>query len=328
MKKTNNYLVSFLSNKTSLSLIRKSSNNKLFYSSIILFFVSIFPQSIFSHGTVTSPASRIWQCRFLENPENPTSKACMAAVASHGTQPFYDWSAVRQGNANGDHQRYILDGNLASGGDPDKYGGLDQVRSDWVATSVSPGPFTVTWYNKVGHKSEYYRVYITKEGWSPNKPLAWGDLELLAETGPKDGKEKYTVINVTLPKRTGKHVIYSIWQNRIGLSAEAFYSTSDIDFGNTLSVNEYNEQLAKLNQNYPNPFAVSSKIGYTIRKEGNVSLKVYDILGKEVATLVDGYQTAGDYNIIFKNETLDEGVYFYVFKLDSYIETKKMILKK
>ena len=182
---------------------------------------------VFAHGTVTSPPSRVWNC-YQENPENPSSAPCIAAVASHGPQPLYDWNEINQGDANGQHIDLIQDGNLASGGRPIKYGGMDLVSMDWVATPVSAGPFTVTWTNTAPHATSYYEVYITNADWTPAQPLTWGSLTLLVRTDPSVA-ESTTNIPVTLPARLGKHVIYSIWQRSD--SGEAFYSTSDIDFG-------------------------------------------------------------------------------------------------
>lgn len=184
-------------------------------------------QTLFSHGTVTSPPSRVWIC-FQENPESPDSPACIDAVAMYGTQALYDWNEVARMDANGMHQAIIADGNLASAGRPDKYGGLDQVRDDWIATPVTPGPFTVTWTNSAPHQTLYFDVYITKADWTPDQPLTWDSLELLVRTGPRPASA-IDDIDVVLPARTGKHVIYSIWQR--SLSEEAFYSTSDVDFG-------------------------------------------------------------------------------------------------
>ena len=198
---------------------------------LFMCFAFIFPslQTIFSHGTVTSPPSRVWIC-FQENPESPDSPACIDAVAMYGTQALYDWNEVARMDANGMHQSIIADGNLASAGRPDKYGGLDQVRDDWISTPVTPGPFTVTWTNTAPHQTLYYRVYITKESWTPDQPLTWDSLELLVETEPREASA-IDNIDVVLPARTGKHVIYSIWQR--SLTEEAFYSTSDVDFGQT-----------------------------------------------------------------------------------------------
>jgi hypothetical protein len=87
-----------------------------------------------------------------------------------------------------------------------------------------------------------------------------------------------------------------------------------------------------LSQNYPNPFNPSTKIQYTIGKAGLVTLKVYDVLGREVATLVNGRQEAGSYIVSFgiNNGTvgLSSGVYFYRLEAGSFVSTKKLILMK
>jgi len=189
-------------------------------------------QFVFAHGTVTSPPSRIYNC-YQESPESPDSAPCIAAVASHGTQPLYDWNEINQGDANGQHIDLIQDGNLASGGRPIKYGGMDLVSPDWVATPVAAGPFTVSWTNTAPHATSYYLVYITNADWTPAQPLTWSSLTLLKQTDPSIA-ESSVDIPVILPARSGKHVIYSIWQRSD--SGEAFYSTSDVDFGVVLPV--------------------------------------------------------------------------------------------
>ena len=213
---------------------KKTLDTRKFYGLLLLsgLFLMSGMQFAFAHGTVTSPASRVWNC-YLENPENPTSAACIAAVASHGSQPLYDWNEINQGNADGNHTAVVPDGNLPSGGRPDKYGGMDQVRTDWVATPVTPGAFTVTWTNSAPHATAYYDVYITNADWTPDQPLTWSSLTLLVRTDPSPA-EATVDIPVTLPARTGKHIIYSVWQRSD--SPEAFYSTSDVDFGTVLPV--------------------------------------------------------------------------------------------
>lgn len=98
-----------------------------------------------------------------------------------------------------------------------------------------------------------------------------------------------------------------------------------------------NEVLIQVNyelqQNYPNPFNPSTKIKYSIPTVGtqravSVQLKVYDILGKEVATLVDEYKPAGSYEVEWDASGLPSGIYFYQLKTESFIETKKMMLMK
>jgi len=85
-----------------------------------------------------------------------------------------------------------------------------------------------------------------------------------------------------------------------------------------------------LNQNYPNPFNPSTKISWQSPVSGHQTLKVYDVLGKEIARLVDDYREAGEYNVEFtiNNLQLSSGIYFYKLQAGSFIETKKMILMK
>ncbi len=83
-----------------------------------------------------------------------------------------------------------------------------------------------------------------------------------------------------------------------------------------------------LSQNYPNPFNPSTKINFAIPKSGMVSLKVYNILGKEVATLVNQNMNAGTYNYEFNASNLSSGIYFYKLDVNGFTSVKKMTLVK
>jgi len=83
-----------------------------------------------------------------------------------------------------------------------------------------------------------------------------------------------------------------------------------------------------LQQNYPNPFNPVTKITYTIPKTGNVQLKVYDIQGREVASLVNEVKQPGVYTVDFDASSLSSGVYFYKIESGSFTDTKKMLLIK
>ena len=84
----------------------------------------------------------------------------------------------------------------------------------------------------------------------------------------------------------------------------------------------------KLYQNYPNPFNPTSNIKYQISKSSNVKLTVYDVLGHEVTTLVNGVYTPGTYNITFDASSYPTGIYFYKLSAGSFSESKKMLLIK
>ncbi len=92
--------------------------------------------------------------------------------------------------------------------------------------------------------------------------------------------------------------------------------------GNTVPV-EY-----ALSQNYPNPFNPTTKINFALPKSGLVTMKVYDILGKEVATLVNEVKNAGSYTVDFNASSLTSGVYFYKVSVNGFSEVKKMLLLK
>jgi hypothetical protein len=92
---------------------------------------------------------------------------------------------------------------------------------------------------------------------------------------------------------------------------------------------EYNNDFRfVLSQNYPNPFNPNTTIQYAINSRQFVILKVYDVLGKEVATLVNEEKSIGIYNAEFNVEQLSSGIYYYQLKAGDFVETKKMILLK
>jgi len=91
---------------------------------------------------------------------------------------------------------------------------------------------------------------------------------------------------------------------------------------------EYLPFSFNLAQNYPNPFNPSTKIQYQVSSITQVALKVYDVLGNEVATLVNEEKSAGKYQVDFNGRELSSGVYFYQLKAGSFVETKKMLLLK
>ncbi|NWG29755.1 MAG: T9SS type A sorting domain-containing protein [Ignavibacteriaceae bacterium] len=123
------------------------------------------------------------------------------------------------------------------------------------------------------------------------------------------------------------------------------YKLKQIDYNGTFEYSQIVEveipivNKFSLSQNYPNPFNPVTKIKFTIptppisspfvkgkAKEGFVTLKVYDILGREVATLVNEEKPAGEYEVEFDGSALPSGIYFYQLRARQYSETKKMIL--
>ena len=83
-----------------------------------------------------------------------------------------------------------------------------------------------------------------------------------------------------------------------------------------------------LSQNYPNPFNPTTNIKFAVSKAGLVSLKVYDLSGKEITTLVNENMSVGTYEYKFNASNLSSGIYFYTLSANGFTETKKMMLIK
>ena len=102
-----------------------------------------------------------------------------------------------------------------------------------------------------------------------------------------------------------------------------FKYSKEIEVTADLSPNNYS-----LSQNYPNPFNPSTTINYSITKAGKVVLKIYDLLGKEVNTLVDENKQSGSYSVIFNAHNMTSGIYVYELRTDGFVSRNKMILLK
>jgi hypothetical protein len=120
-----------------------------------------------------------------------------------------------------------------------------------------------------------------------------------------------------------------------GLQSEHYiYRLKQIDLDGSF---EYSDEIQvevtipdafALEQNYPNPFNPSTKINFSLAVDSKVSLKVFDVLGQEVATLINSNLLAGSHNVDFSAANINSGVYFYRIQAGSFVETKKMVLMK
>ncbi|HEU4326890.1 MAG TPA: lytic polysaccharide monooxygenase [Roseiflexaceae bacterium] len=185
-----------------------------------------------AHGSMQNPISRYYAC-YLEGPESPDSVACREAITAGGTQPLYDWNEVNISNAGGRHREIIPDGKLCSAGRT-KYAAYDQPRSDWATTIMpSGGQYTFLYNAYVPHNQGYFEFYVTRDGFDPaTQALKWSDLEptpFLRSDFPPLTNGYYVMTGQLPANKSGRHIIYSIWQ-RLD-SQEAFYACSDVWFG-------------------------------------------------------------------------------------------------
>ena len=137
---------------------------------------------------------------------------------------------------------------------------------------------------------------------------------------------RWIIPNNLTPDTSYKIIITSIKNSSIIDTSDASFSIippSSIETENSEKPDEY-----ALSQNYPNPFNPSTSIKYQIPETGIVSLKVFDVLGNEVADLVNENKPTGSYEVSFDASNLPTGVYFYTLSAGKFVSTKKMLLIK
>ncbi|WP_019818585.1 lytic polysaccharide monooxygenase auxiliary activity family 9 protein [Saccharomonospora saliphila] len=186
-----------------------------------------------AHGSVTDPPSRVYGCyeRWGENHQSPDMATedplCHQAWESN-PKALWNWNGLYRNGVDGDHRRVIPDGQLCSAGraQDGRYAAFDAV-GEWKAAE-RPNDFTINVYDGARHGADYYRVYITKQGFDPTlHPLGWGDLRVVAESGPAEPAEN-TEITVNAGDRTGRHIVYTIW--KASHMDQTYYFCSDVIF--------------------------------------------------------------------------------------------------
>ncbi|MEV4313689.1 lytic polysaccharide monooxygenase [Actinocrispum sp. NPDC049592] len=197
-----------------------------------------------AHGALMVAGSRTFLC-YQDGitstgqivPQNP---ACQSAVTRSGVTPLYNWFAVgnRSGATSGGTVGFIPDGKLCSGNSNYyDFSGFDQAGADWPKTHLTSGATIQYRYNKWAAHPGTFRLYISKDGWNPNRPLTWADMETTPfysvtdppSVGNPGSVNSYYYWNAALPaNKTGYHIIYSVWARSD--SSETFYGCSDVVF--------------------------------------------------------------------------------------------------
>ncbi|MFA7421862.1 MAG: glycosyl hydrolase [Melioribacteraceae bacterium] len=199
--------------------------------------------------------------------------------------------------------------------DFDKYNPGDEYW-DIMAFDVYSDGFNKKWYD--------YILTIAKD-----KPIAIGECEKLP--------------SIAMLQQQPRWVFFMAWAELVyskntNAEIQAVYNGQNVVTLNEMpgwpatAIEEEKEIPSdiKLEQNYPNPFNPETTISYKLQKPSKVSLKVYDMFGREIATLVDEYKPVGNYNLQFsiRNSELASGVYYYRLTAGNYSETKSMMLMK
>ncbi len=216
-----------------------------FIKTLCLLTVSIgIAPSAFGHGTVISPASRVYRVR-QANPENPNFPLAVNAVNMDGKTSYYTWNQVSRNidqavidglPAGYDYSPWIPDGQLASAGrvagNADSsflYRGLDQVSADWPTTPIDAGQsLNIDFLATAPHHPSVWDVWMTTEDWDPNTALIWDQMEFIGRPSSVPLVNSHYAFDIQIPSdRSGHHVLWVAWQ-RDDPVGEVFISTSDV----------------------------------------------------------------------------------------------------
>jgi predicted carbohydrate-binding protein with CBM5 and CBM33 domain len=183
-------------------------------------------QPALAHGATTQPISRTAACT-PGSRDYSTSAACKAASAANG-RPFGNFDNLRVPGVAGRDKQYIPDGNLCSGDLPE-FAGLDLARADWPATRVTAGQrIDIRYATTIPHRGKF-RVYLTKVGFDPGRPLGWDDLSaqpIITATDPPVRDGAYRFSGKLPADRSGRHVLYVVWETTS--TPDTYYSCSDL----------------------------------------------------------------------------------------------------
>jgi hypothetical protein len=231
------------------------------------------------------------------------------SVAVSGSIVHVVWNDTRDGNYEIYYKR-STDGGVSWGAEIRLTNNIFFSEAPSVAVS---GPIVhVVWFdNRDGIDQIYYKR-------STDAGISWGeDTRLTNNTG-----SDYPSISVS------GSVVHVVWQDyRDGNYAEIYYKRDPT--GNTIGIKNITSEIPSsysLQQNYPNPFNNTSNLKFQIVNTGDVKLVVYDIMGREVQTIVNESLKPGTYETTFDASMLTSGIYFYKLETVNFSETKKMIL--
>ena len=280
-----------------------------------------------------TPDSVIW---YLSSTTLKTATNTANVIGdSNSIGPAVGWQ-VASYNANG--QRCNLNG---PGGNNWPASETDTAAGRYVQFDVSPvsgRSFTVKriFFNYGGGGST--NAVKGKAFYSTNN---WSSMALLntdsAFVYPNSTVTPYSkAINVTVPNK-GKFSIriYPFWVSATAGTSSKYSVLDTVTISGTTAVASSVEKKGfdvpsefKLQQNYPNPFNPSTNIEFRISKSGFVTLKVFDVLGREVATLVNGELQPGSYQATFDASHVASGVYLYQLRAGNFIQTQRMVFAK
>jgi hypothetical protein len=207
----------------------------------------------------------------------------------------------------------------------------DSPADSLSISSIYPGPYRRWKINSVQTIKWISEIHSGDSSWvklevSINDTL--GPWQLINSNIPNNGHHQIVVPGWMASEQICRlrYTVYSQSDSASSITPQGFYIIGEpVDAENDEA---QLPQTISLFQNYPNPFNPATIIKYQIPELSFVILKVYDVLGSEVATLANEEKPTGEYNVEFDATGLTSGIYFYELKVGSFVETKKMVLIK
>jgi chitin-binding protein len=186
-----------------------------------------------AHGSIIDPASRVYGChqRWGNDHLNPNMQQqdpmCYQAWRAE-PNAMWNWNGLYRNGVGGNHQGAIPNGQLCSGGRAEggRYNAMDAV-GNWQMSNIRTN-FTMRLYDQASHGADYFRVYVTRQGFNAaTQSLGWSNLELVRTTGRYAPAQNIS-FDVSAPGRSGRHIVYTIWQ--ASHMDQAYYICSDVNF--------------------------------------------------------------------------------------------------
>lgn len=191
-------------------------------------------------------------------------------------------------------------------------------------SSLNNHPY-ITWnpFNNIAFTATHYEIWRGQSPDGSNTPLSYSLLATVNVSTHSYLDNQLTIGSSSkyfYKVRAKNSTQYSLFGNKVATKAMV---SEKLVVSNIIKAHNFS-----LSQNHPNPFNPGTVISYQLSAYSNVVLKVYDVLGNEVATLVDEYRSAGVYEVRFNASLLSSGLYFYQLRTGDYIQTRKMLLMK
>ncbi|KAF4407485.1 MULTISPECIES: lytic polysaccharide monooxygenase [Streptomyces] len=187
-----------------------------------------------AHGSIVNPGARAYSCheRWGDDHMNPAMEQedpmCWQAWQDN-PNAMWNWNGLYRNGVGGNFQSAVPNGQLCSGGNAEggRYRSMDAV-GPWHMTNIGNN-FRIELYDQASHGADFFQVYVTKQGFNPaTQQLGWGNLDLVKTTGRYAPAQNIS-FDVSAPGRSGRHIVYTIWQ--ASHMDQSYYLCSDVNFG-------------------------------------------------------------------------------------------------